>query len=420
MIDKNLELMDSITSIEEQSNKIKKENQDLFSKYGDQIISIENSSRKNAEIEISNLQNEKNIIIYQDNYNELNDYLEKLKLQLDNLKSKENDLNLLKDSCEQRRNDNNDLIKRLKNTINSLNGVNESNSIKVKDNLQFDTDDNNLFSKDSQIKKLNDIILKITEDQKKISEINEKMKMQIDNKFDDKKDLLIKEKELGNELQKLIEENNELKEIIIEKESKIKELKENTEKIEESLKKGETNISNLNINIDEILKEEENDILNTETNENELDIEIKNALEENIKKNNEIDEITKQYEELIQNKDNQISKMQIQLGENPISSPQMVEGLEDIDLHNNLDFNNNNYDLNNNNINNNNYDLNNIYNDEHKINENLNDNIEEGHLNIEGLDSDHQSVNNNLNEENILEEHGNLDDNKYFKGTDDI
>ena len=131
-------------------------------------------------------------------------------------------------------------------------------------------------------------------------------------------------------------------------------------------------------------------------------------------------QITKQYEELIQNKDNQISKMQIQLGENPISSPQMVEGLEDIDLHNNLDFNNNNYDLNNNNINNNNYDLNNIYNDEHKINENLNDNIEEGHLNIEGLDSDHQSVNNNLNEENILEEHGNLDDNKYFKGTDDI
>ena len=28
------------------------------------------------------------------------------------------------------------------------------------------------------------------------------MKMQIDNKFEDKKDLLIKEKELGNELQK--------------------------------------------------------------------------------------------------------------------------------------------------------------------------------------------------------------------------
>ena len=195
MIDKNLELMDSITSIEEQSNKIKKENQDLFSKYGDQIISIENSSRKNAEIEISNLQNEKNIIIYQDNYNELNDYLEKLKLQLDNLKSKENDLNLLKESCEQRRNDNNDLIKKLKNTIKSLNGVNESNLIKGKDNnLQFDTDDNNLYSKDSQIKKLNDIILKITEDQKKISEINEKMKMQIDNKFEDKKDLLIKEK----------------------------------------------------------------------------------------------------------------------------------------------------------------------------------------------------------------------------------
>ena len=180
MIDKNLELMDSITSIEEESNKIKRENQDLFSKYGDQLISIENSSRKNAEIEISNLQNEKNIIINQDNYNELNDYLEKLKLQLDSLKSKENDLNLLKESCEQRRNDNNDLIKKLKNTIKSLNGVNESNLIKGKDNnLQFDTDDNNLYSKDSQIKKLNDIILKITEDQKKISEINEKMKMKI-------------------------------------------------------------------------------------------------------------------------------------------------------------------------------------------------------------------------------------------------
>ena len=112
--------------------------------------------------------------------------------------------------------------------------------------------------------------------------------------------------------------------------------------------------------------------------------------------------------------------MQIQLGENPISSPEMVEGLEDIDLHNNLDFNNNDYETNNNNINNI-ENLNKIYNDEHKINEdNLNENISEGHLNIEGLESEHLSVNNNLNEENILDEHGTLAGNKYFKGIDEM
>ena len=111
--------------------------------------------------------------------------------------------------------------------------------------------------------------------------------------------------------------------------------------------------------------------------------------------------MTKKFEELIQSKDDEISKLQIQLGENPINSPQMVEGLEDIDLHNNLDL-----------------DSQRLNNDiDTDILNNL-DNDNKQHLNIEGLESEHHSIN-NLNEENVLDSQELLKDNKYFKGLED-
>ena len=69
-----------------------------------------------------------------------------------------------------------------------------------------------------------------------------------------------------------------------------------------------------------------------------MDLEIKKALEDNIKKDNEINELTKQFEDLIQKKDDEINKLQIQIGENPLNNQETVEGLESIDLNNNLDL----------------------------------------------------------------------------------
>ena len=136
--EQNLKILDSIISLGEKINNYKKENQDLYSKYGERLLEIEKSSRINAEIEVFNQQNEKNIILYQENYKELNEKYEELKLELDNLISQEKDLNLLNESCKIRKEDNEELIKRLKLTINKLKGEkDEINNKANKNNINI-------------------------------------------------------------------------------------------------------------------------------------------------------------------------------------------------------------------------------------------------------------------------------------------
>ena len=334
--EQNLKIVDSIISLGEKINNYKKENQDLYSKYGERLLEIEKSSRINAEIEVFNQQNEKNIILYQENYKELNEKYEELKLELDNLLSKEKDLNLLIESCKIRKADNEELINRLKLTITKLKGEKEDiNNNANKNSIQLFSEENNLFSKESQIKQLNDIITKITNDKIRITQINEDMKQQIDNKYENKKDLLLKEKEFSQNLQNVIEKNEELKRILEDKENQIKELKIKNEKVSNTLKKGEE-IDDSEIN--DLIEDDEEEIIKKENKEKEMDLEIKKALEDNIKKDNEINELTKQFEDLIQKKDDEINKLQIQIGENPLNNQETVEGLESIDLNNNLDL----------------------------------------------------------------------------------
>ena len=334
--EQNLKTLDSIILLGEKIKKYKKENQDLYSKYGERLLEIEKSSRINAEIEIFNQQNEKNIISLKENYKELNENYEELKLELDNLLSQEKDLNLLIESCKIRKEDNEELINRLKLTITKLKGEKDDINNKAnKNNIQIFTEENNLFSKESQIKQLNDIISKITNDKIRITQINEDMKQQIDNKYENKKDLLLKEKEFSQNLQNVIEKNEELKRILEDKENQIKELKIKNEKVSNTLKKGEE-IDDSEIN--DLIEDDEEEIIKKENKEKEMDLEIKKALEDNIKKDNEINELTKQFEDLIQKKDDEINKLQIQIGENPLNNQETVEGLESIDLNNNLDL----------------------------------------------------------------------------------
>ena len=397
--EQNLKIVDSIILLEEKINKYKKENQDLYSKYGERLLEIEKSSRINAEIEVFNQQNEKNIILLQENYKELNEKYEELKLELDNLLSQEKDLNLLIESCKIRKVDNEELIKSLKLTITKLKGEKDDiNNNANKNNTKLLSEENNLFSKESQIKQLNDIILKITNDINRITQINEDMKQQIDNKYENKKDLLLKEKEFTQKLQNNIEKNEELKRLLEDKEDQIKELKIKNEKISNALKKGEE-INDLELN--DLIEEDEEEIIKKENKEKEMDLEIKKALEDNIKKDNEINELTKQFEDLIQKKDDEINKLQIQLGENPLNYNETVEGLESIDLNNNLDLGQHeeiDTDILNN-IDTDRYDNKEYYKNKLKRKNKNIDNIENID-NIQGLDN--ESFNNNLvNNNNI-------------------
>ena len=149
---------------------------------------------------------------------------------------------------------NDDLINRLKKTIDKLNEENSSMTLKVnEEHNKMQQSNNNIFYKDNQIEQLKQIIQKINFDKEKIKEINENIKQEIDNKYDIKKNLLLKEKELSNDLQIIQEENETAKHYLKEKDNKINLLKDAIDKVAKSF--DEHKYINPDLNIDELLKE---------------------------------------------------------------------------------------------------------------------------------------------------------------------
>ena len=274
---------------------------------------------------------------------DLDNEIQQLKIQLGNLESQENDLILLNEANEKRRNDNDDLINRLKKTIDKLNEENSSMALKVnEEHNKMQQSNNNIYYKDNQIEQLKQIIQKINFDKEKIKEINENIKQEIDNKYDIKKNLLLKEKELSNDLQIIQEENETAKHYLKEKDNKINLLKEAIDKVAKSF--DEHKYINPDLNIDELLKEDKEEYEEDKNEEKELELEIKMALEENIKKDNEINEITKMYEDIIKQKDEKIDYLQIQLGEPKENNTQpIMEGIDNEEEYNEL---NNDYNMN--------------------------------------------------------------------------
>ena len=340
-INDNLNKMDTIMNLQLENQNLLKDNINLINNYNNKVIESENLNRKNAEIQIFNERNEKNLYNLEKIKSDLDNELAQLKIQLGNLESEENNLTLLNEANEKRRNDNEDLINRLKKTIDKLNEENSSMSIKVnEEHNKMQQANNNIYYKDNQIEQLKQIIQRINMDKEKIKEINENIKQEIDNKYDIKKNLLLKEKELTNELQVNQEENEIAKQYLKEKDNKINTLKEAIDKVAKAF----DDQKNIDINIEEILKEEKEDDEEEKAEEKELELEIKMALEENIRKDNEINEITKMYEDIIKQKDEMIDNLQVQLGEpREINTQPIMEGMDNEEEYNEL---NNDYNLN--------------------------------------------------------------------------
>ena len=340
-INDNLNKMDTIMNLQLENQNLLKDNINLINNYNNKVIESEHLNRKNAEIQIFNERNEKNLYNLEKIKSDLDNELAQLKIQLGNLESEENNLTLLNEANEKRRNDNEDLINRLKKTIDKLNEENSSMSIKVnEEHNKMQQANNNIYYKDNQIEQLKQIIQRINLDKEKIKEINENIKQEIDNKYDIKKNLLLKEKELTNELQVNQEENEIAKQYLKEKDNKINSLKEAIDKVAKAF----DDQKNIDINIEEILKEEKEDDEEEKAEEKELELEIKMAHEENIRKDNEINEITKMYEDIIKQKDEMIDNLQVQLGEpREINTQPIMEGMDNEEEYNEL---NNDYNLN--------------------------------------------------------------------------
>ena len=369
-INDNLNMMDTITNLQLENQKLIKDNMNLINNYNNIVIESENLNRKNAEIQIFNERNENNLNNLEKIKSDLDNEIQQLKIQLGNLESQENDLILLNEANEKRRNDNDDLINRLKKTIDKLNEENSSMALKVNEEQnKMQQSNNNIYYKDNQIEQLKQIIQKINFDKEKIKEINENIKQEIDNKYDIKKNLLLKEKELSNDLQIIQEENETAKHYLKEKDNKINLLKDAIDKVAKSF--DEHKYINPDLNIDELLKEDKEEYEEDKNEEKELELEIKKALEENIKKDNEINEITKMYEDIIKQKDEKIDYLQIQLGEPKENNTQpIMEGIDNEEEYN---------------------ELNNDYN----MNMNMNENMENmGNIGIRNEDS--------LNEQNLM------------------
>ncbi len=325
-INDNLNIMDTITNLQLENQNLLKDNINLINNYNNKVIESENLNRKNAEIQIFNERNETHLNNLEKIKSDLDNELAQLKIQLGNLQSEENNLILLNESNEKRRNDNDDLINRLKKTIDKLNEENSSITSKVnEEHNKMQQGNNNIYYKDNQIEQLKQIIQRINLDKEKIKEINENIKQEIDNKYDIKKNLLLKEKELTNELQINQEENETAKQYLKEKDNKINVLKEAIDKVTKSF----DDQKNIDINIEELLKEEKEDYEEEKTEDKELELEIKMALEENIRKDNEINEITKMYEDIIKQKDEMIDNLHVQLGEpREINTQPIMEGMD--------------------------------------------------------------------------------------------
>ena len=340
-INDNLNKMDTIMNLQLENQNLLKDNINLINNYNNKVIESEHLNRKNAEIQIFNERNEKNLYNLEKIKSDLDNELAQLKIQLGNLESEENNLTLLNEANEKRRNDNEDLINRLKKTIDKLNEENSSMSIKVnEEHNKMQQANNNIYYKDNQIEQLKQIIQRINLDKEKIKEINENIKQEIDNKYDIKKNLLLKEKELTNELQVNQEENEMARQYLKEKDNKINSLKEAIDKVAKAF----DDQKNIDINIEEILKEEKEDDEEEKAEEKELELEIKMAHEENIRKDNEINEITKMYEDIIKQKDEMIDNLQVQLGEpREINTQPIMEGMDNEEEYNEL---NNDYNLN--------------------------------------------------------------------------
>ena len=325
-INDNLNIMDTITNLQLENQNLLKDNINLINNYNNKVIESENLNRKNAEIQIFNERNETHLNNLEKIKSDLDNELAQLKIQLGNLQSEENNLILLNEANEKRRNDNDDLINRLKKTIDKLNEENSSIASKVnEEHNKMQQGNNNIYYKDNQIEQLKQIIQRINIDKEKIKEINENIKQEIDNKYDIKKNLLLKEKELTNELQINQEENETAKQYLKEKDNKINLLKEAIDKVAKSF----DDQKNIDINIEELLKEEKEDYEEEKTEDKELELEIKMALEENIRKDNEINEITKMYEDIIKQKDEMIDNLHVQLGEpREINTQPIMEGMD--------------------------------------------------------------------------------------------
>lgn len=283
-INNNLYMMDQIHSLQNNNQKLYEENWNLVQKYNEQLKEIEMYNRKNAEIMITNQENQRAYDEIENNNKVLTETLEKIKLELNELCSKEENLNLINDSNMKTKNDNEELLFHLKLTLEKLSKANSENSVQI-DNSQKSIGEANfvLSNKKKEIIDLIDIVNSLSSELENIQRENNELSQKVNGKSEVEDDLRIREAQAQREYEMAYLDNENAKKENTEKDNFINIMKESIAKT--------------------IKLDESGEGAQIEEKDEDLDKEISIAMIENEKKKKELQEVVQMYEDILKRKD---------------------------------------------------------------------------------------------------------------------
>ena len=305
-VNNNLELSKTIINKLKNIQTIEKDIKNINNK-----LTLE---KQNNIIRKKNEENKKRIIKLNEEKSLLNYELEKLKIYFKELKSKEKILSIKYESELKAKQDKNDLITKLRFTIQKMNKsqnyLNKKGLNPVK-NLKL-----NFYSSNKHLNDINqlNLIYKFLEDQKSIltkeNRILRKDNYKNNNIIQDKS----KTKELKDFFDKLKRENIDIKLKIKNKENQIIILKDIINKYSKALKEQNMNDEILKINLDKLTKEDFDDteykniLINNKVN----NLINKRSYYQNLKNEKNIN-LIKTYEDIIKKKDMEITNLENQI-----------------------------------------------------------------------------------------------------------
>ena len=275
-----------INLLQKNCQQINIQNINLLNEYNEKIKAIKLRHRKNAENEITYQQNEKASEELERNNEILKGELEKRKIELSELLSKEENLNIINETNSKAKNDNDELLFQLKATIEKLTANNENNN----SNLSKGQNEINnlsiiLISRKKEIIEMIDMINRLNNELSLIQREGTEISQRVESKEEIELQLKQKEEEVQKKYEVAYIDNENAKKEIAEKDSFIEVLKENISKT---------------VNIEENYPQE--DI-------QDIEQDIMKALKENEMKKKELASTIKMYEDIIKRKDSFIKDL---------------------------------------------------------------------------------------------------------------
>ena len=285
-INQNMNIIVEINLLQKNCQQINIQNINLLNEYNEKIKAIKLRHRKNAENEITYQQNEKASEELERNNEILKGELEKRKIELSELLSKEENLNIINETNSKAKNDNDELLFQLKATIEKLTANNENNN----SNLSKGQNEINnlsiiLISRKKEIIEMIDMINRLNNELSLIQREGTEISQRVESKEEIELQLKQKEEEVQKKYEVAYIDNENAKKEIAEKDSFIEVLKENISKT---------------VNIEENYPQE--DI-------QDIEQDIMKGLKENEMKKKELASTIKMYEDIIKRKDSFIKDL---------------------------------------------------------------------------------------------------------------